>query len=160
MIQTNYQKYTKPGIASFLQIWQILESIGLFLGIPFVMLFGVMLNGDDGQYKTINFVMSNIIPVLLFLLVLKIIVTIFFFKAKRWTLYFNLFQNIILLLLQLIAISASIYSATINKSETGALITLILPGLLGLSLYLFLTHSYFRCLKHPYYLNNSSIKKN
>lgn len=142
---------TKPKIASFLQIWQILESIGLFFGIPLVMLFGVMLNGDDSQNKTINFVMSNIVPVLLFFLVLKIIVIIFFFKDRRWTLYFNFYQNVFLLLLQLTGISASIYAVITNRIETEALFISILPGLLGLALYMFLTYSYFRCLKHPYY---------
>ncbi len=140
-------KITKPGIAVFLQVWQILELAGLLFAIPLIFFFGVLLTGDS--YKLFDFVNANIIPVMGVFLLLKIIVTIFFFKAKRWAVYFNFFQNLILAIIQFVAVVAFIIGIAQNPNISAAFS--IIPILIVLGFYLFLSWAFRQCLKHPFY---------
>jgi len=149
------KKDSKPGIVIFLQIWQILELTGLLFSIPLVFFFGILFTGDSS--KTFNFVNMNIIPAISIFLLLKIIVTIFFFKSKRWTIYFNFFQNLLLVFIQLIIIVISFIAVTANvKSKLSDYFSMI-PGFFLLGFYLFLLWGFRQCLQHPFYQKNNHI---
>ncbi len=139
----------KPGIAVFLQIWQILELIGLLFAIPLVFFFGILLTGDSS--KVFDFVNANIIPVMGIFLLLKIIVTIFFFKAKRWTIYFNLFQNLLLALIQLGLVVATFVGIAANPDISSSSYFSTFPFLISVGFFVFLTWANRQCLRHPFY---------
>ncbi len=144
---------TKPGIAIFLQVWQILELLGLVFFIPLSFAFGMLFTGDSNTF--LNFVMNHIIPAIIIFLLLKIIVTVAFFKAKRWAIYFNFFQNIILSLLSVTLIIIYIIAIIQFPDKTSSTLYSIAQLLIGIGFYSFLFWSYHKCLKHPFYQKNN-----
>lgn len=90
----------KPIFVTLLLIWQIFEITGALLAIPIVYIFGVLFTGDSNT--VIDAVMSNIIPAILVIFVLKAALLFAMFKRKRWAVIANLIQNIILVLLSIL----------------------------------------------------------
>ncbi len=104
-------KPKRPFIVSLLLFWQITELFGLLLFIPIFFMFSVMITGDsDKLFKTL---MTYGLPSLLIFIVLKIIVLITMYKRKRWSLVFNLIQNLILSAIVIIFIIAMPYNAAL-----------------------------------------------
>ena len=87
----------QPGIPGSLKTWQIIELVLLFLLIPGTFGLSIILNGDDSRNKVFHAYMMFVLPSLVFLLLLKIVVTIAFFKRKKWALSFNYIESIVLM---------------------------------------------------------------
>ena len=135
----------RPEFITFLLIWQIIESVGLFFAIPFAFIFGVLLTGDS--YKTFDFVASNIIPILAGLLLIKIVLTIASFKNKRWAAIVNFVQNGILLLL-FIAIAIAAYFQSVSLGM-GYYFVILLFASLTVGFYFSFNHPYFKQQRRP-----------
>jgi len=143
--QEGQQHTTAPG---FLKIWQVVELVLLFLLIPGTFGLAVILNGDDGQNKIFHGFISFILPVLVAFLLLKIVVTVAFFKGKKWTFYFNFVESIILLVFFALQVILIIYAGfTVdNFSILKTVFSLIFPVLFAL-LFWNLTVQYKRMMK-------------
>ncbi|MBU8893526.1 MAG: hypothetical protein KOO66_12165 [Bacteroidales bacterium] len=129
----------RPVFITFLRVWQIIESLGLLFAIPLTFIFGILLTGDS--YTTFDFVTSNIIPVLVGLLLIKIVITIALFKNIRWAVFVNLVQNSLLLLVSLVLILASYFNSI--PLSFGYYFFILVYGLL--------TVGFYQCVKHPYF---------
>ena len=141
-------KITKPGIAAFLRIWQILEIIGLLFSIPLSFGLGMLFTGDSDTL--VKQVIHYVLPGIGIFVIVKIVVLVAFGKSKRWAVYFNFYQNILYFLLCLILIFASVY-ATFTLPDVSTSVFSALPLVLIAVLLFFLVYSYRKCLKHPYY---------
>ena len=135
----------RPAFITFLLVWQIIESVGLFFAIPFAFIFGVLLTGDS--YKTFDFFAAYIIPILAGLLLFKIVLTIASFKNKRWAVMANFVQNSLLLLLFLtLAIAAYLQSVPFGSSYY---YFILIFASLTVGFYLAFRHPYFKQQKRP-----------
>jgi len=128
----------KSKTKGFLRVWQILELAGLLFLIPVVFLGGILFTGDSSNVY--DFVKHYIVPLMGLFLVVKIFVAIAFFKFKRWPLYFNFVQNVILCVLSLGVIILSI----IAKSFP------FLP-ILFMVLFGFIARANLKCLRDYFY---------
>ena len=134
----------RPVFITFLRVWQIIESVGLFFAIPLTFIFSVLLTGDS--YTTFDFITSNIIPVLVGLLLIKIVITIALFKNKRWAVFVNFAQNSLLLLVSLVLIFVSYFNS----------IPLSFSYYFFILIYGLLTAGFYQCIKHPYFRQKKS----
>lgn len=114
----------KPLIFVFLKVWQVIELLGLVFLIPLIFIFGILFTGDS--YSVFNYVKSYIIPPLAVLLLVKIIVFIAFLKYKRWAIYFNIIQNIILALIFITLTILTIYTGAFSIFQVIFIILYIL----------------------------------
>ncbi len=136
--------------------WQIIELVLLFFLIPGTYGLAILFTGDgDTVY---NFYKTYIFPLLIILFIVKIIVTIAFFKNKKWAFYYNYIESILLLVfsgLQIpVYIIAGIFTNKFSLFSLQGILGLFYPVLLTL-LFWFLTKKYYK-IKNPEYNNNRS----
>ncbi|GEM_PF-1781524 len=147
-LRQNPDTVSKPGIAVFLLIWQILEIFGLIFSIPLSFGLGMLFTGDSDTF--IKQVIHYVLPGIGFFVVVKIVVLIAFSKSKRWAMYFNFYQNILYFVICLVLIFASVY-ATFTLPDVSTSVFSALPLVLIAGFLFFLIYAYRKCLKHPYY---------
>jgi len=135
----------KSDIATFLKVWQIFELLGLFLSIPVVFGFSILLTGDSN--KIFDFVVRYVLPSIGLFLIIKIIVTVAFFKLQRWALYFNFIQYFIFALLWMFFMALIIFTGKFS-----------ILSFLFVAFFLFLSWANLKCLCYPFY--NQRAKEN
>lgn len=90
-------KNKRPQYVTLLLIWQIIEIAMLLFAFGFFYFFGV--TWRTSLNSSVEPFIYNILAFAGAFLLIKIVVLIAMYKRKLWAVYFNLFQNIILVLL-------------------------------------------------------------
>lgn len=140
---------SKPQISKFLKIWQIIELIGLAFLLPVVFFGGILFTGDG--MTVYDFVTDYILPAMVIFWVIKFVTYRAFIRNKRWPLLFNFIQN---MLIALFSLALGIFTVLGYHNDPFGLstyITFIIQSLVFLALFLFLSKSYYKCLKDPFY---------
>ncbi len=111
MTEKNKPEYTE--IIKAVKAWQVIEVIILLLLIPGTFGLAVVFTGDSN--RLFNNYVAFVLPLLLFALIVRIVVTVAYFSNKKWSYYYNYTEGIVLFVFSAVLVGLGIIAGIVMK---------------------------------------------